>query len=67
MTYGTLSPRQRTVLQLTADGVPQRMIAGLLTVERSTVSEHLARAREMLGAASTAEAVAIALRRKIIE
>ncbi len=67
MAYGALSPRQRTVLQLTADSFSQREIAGLLTIERSTVSEHLARAREMLGAASTAGAVATAIRRKLID
>lgn len=67
MTQGALSPRQRTVVQLVADGFSQDMIANLLTIERTTVNEHLARARERLMVATTAAAVATGIRRGIIE
>jgi len=66
VTYGKLSPRQKQILQLTADGFLQREIAGILTVQRTTVRENLARAREMLGVTTTTAAVATALRRGLI-
>lgn len=61
-----LSPRRKDVLQLVADGFDQRAIARLLTIERSTVAEHLMRCRVALDAATTAGAVGTALRRGLI-
>ncbi|HVD31601.1 MAG TPA: helix-turn-helix transcriptional regulator [Methylomirabilota bacterium] len=57
-----LSPRQREILDLVAEGRTSKEIAVTLGISESTVNWHLANAFERLGASSRAEAVARAIR-----
>jgi DNA-binding CsgD family transcriptional regulator len=57
-----LSPRQREILDLVAEGRTSKEIAVELGISESTVNWHLANAFERLGASSRAEAVARAIR-----
>ena len=57
-----LSPRQREILDLVAEGRTSKEIAVILGISESTVNWHLANAFERLGASSRAEAVAISMR-----
>ena len=57
-----LSPRQREILDLVADGRTSKEIAVALGIAESTVNWHLANAFERLGASSRAEAVALSIR-----
>jgi len=59
-----LSPRQREILDLVAEGRTSKEIAVILGISESTVNWHLANAFERLGASSRAEAVAITMRSK---
>jgi DNA-binding NarL/FixJ family response regulator len=52
---GTLTPRQREVLQLVAEGKSAKAIASLLNVSVKTVEFHKARLMDELGLHSTAE------------
>lgn len=57
-----LSPRQREILDLVAEGRTSKEIAVALGISESTVNWHLANAFERLGASSRAEAVALSIR-----
>jgi DNA-binding CsgD family transcriptional regulator len=57
-----LSPRQREILDLVAEGRTSKEIAAALGISESTVNWHLANAFERLGASSRAEAVALSMR-----
>jgi PAS domain S-box-containing protein len=57
----SLSPRQREVLELVADGKTSTDIAERLVVSPETVRTHLRNARLKLGASTKAQAVAIAM------
>jgi PAS domain S-box-containing protein len=57
----SLSPRQREVLELVADGKTSTDIADRLVVSPETVRTHLRNARLKLGASTKAQAVAIAM------
>lgn len=61
-----LSPRQRTVLTLTAMGMEGPNVAKALGISHETVRWNLKKARSRLGARTTAHAVAVALRAGII-
>jgi DNA-binding CsgD family transcriptional regulator len=61
-----LSPRQRTALTLTAVGMTAPKAAQAMDVSPETIRSHLKHARHRLGAATVAQAVAIALRDEII-
>jgi NarL family two-component system response regulator LiaR len=62
----TLTAREQQVLQAVAVGQTNKAIAIKLGISDHTVKFHLASAMSKLGAASRAEAVAIALRRGLI-
>jgi DNA-binding CsgD family transcriptional regulator len=62
-----LSPRQTDVLTLAAAGCTERETALRLGIATATVRGHLARARERLGARSTCQAVALAVRAGLLE
>ena len=49
----TLTPREREVLQLLAEGLTLREIAGRLSISRDTVNRHFRRVMEVFGASST--------------
>jgi DNA-binding NarL/FixJ family response regulator len=57
-----LTPRQREVLQLVAEGRSAKEIAALLRISRRTAEFHKARLMEVLGLQTTAELIQYALR-----
>ncbi len=62
-----LTTRERVTLRLLADGLGYREIAAHLGLAPETVRVHAAKARKRLGAATRTEAVATALRSKLID
>jgi DNA-binding NarL/FixJ family response regulator len=62
----TLSPRETEVLRQVAAGQTNKAIALQLGISEHTVKFHLGSAMTKLGAASRAEAVAVAMRRGLI-
>ncbi len=61
-----LTPREREVLALMVKGLTNPEIAGRLIVSRATAKAHVSNVLAKLGAANRAEAVAIALQRKLV-
>jgi DNA-binding NarL/FixJ family response regulator len=61
-TPGGLTPRQREVLQLVAEGRSAKEIAALLRISRRTAEFHKARLMETLGVQTTAELIQYAIR-----
>jgi DNA-binding NarL/FixJ family response regulator len=61
-----LSPREREILRMLADGLRNEGIAELLHISPHTVRTHLRRAMEKLEADNRTQAVAIALREAFI-
>jgi DNA-binding NarL/FixJ family response regulator len=59
---GELTPRQRQILQLVADGRSAKEIASILSISRRTAEFHKARLMEILGVRNTAELVRYAIR-----
>ena len=59
---GGLTPRQREVLQLVAEGHSAKEIAAVLRISRRTAEFHKARLMESLGVETTAELVQYAIR-----
>lgn len=61
-----LSPRQREVLQLVAEGRSSKEIAGLMSISRRTVEFHKTVAMEKVGAHSTCELIKYAVRHGLV-
>lgn len=61
-----LSPREKQVLQLIADGYENKQIARELDISDATVKTYVRETFERLGATSRAQAVAIGLREELI-
>jgi DNA-binding NarL/FixJ family response regulator len=61
-----LTPREREVLALVADGLSNKAIAGRLGVSDETVKFHLASIFGKLGASNRTDAVSQALRRGLV-
>lgn len=61
-----LTPREREVLALVVKGMTNPEIADRLVVSRATAKAHVSNVLAKLGAANRAEAVALALRRKLV-
>jgi len=61
--HSPLSPRERSVLELTAGGLSNKAIARKLGISPNTVKFHLQAAFEKLGVTTRAEAVMAAIRR----
>jgi DNA-binding CsgD family transcriptional regulator len=57
----SLSPRETEILSLVASGKTTKEIGAVLSIAESTVNWHVANMHAKLGAASRAEAVAIAM------
>jgi DNA-binding NarL/FixJ family response regulator len=62
-----LSPREREVLQLIAEGKTTKDIAGLLGVSVKTIESHRVRLMEKLDIRQTAGLVRYAIRRGMIQ
>jgi len=62
----TLTAREREVLQLLAEGIPNKQVARRLGVSPHTVKFHVASLLAKLGATSRTEAVTVGLRRGLI-
>ncbi|HLO76438.1 MAG TPA: response regulator FixJ [Magnetospirillum sp.] len=58
----TLSPREREVMDLVVQGLPNKAVAVELTISARTVEIHRARVMEKMGAASLSDLVRMALR-----
>ncbi len=61
-----LTPREREVLQLIALGLPNKTIAGRLSISEHTVKFHVAAILSRLAASSRTEAVRIGARRGLV-
>ncbi|MFQ5814484.1 MAG: response regulator [Anaerolineae bacterium] len=61
-----LTPREREVLALMVEGLTNPEIAERLTVSRSTARAHVSHILCKLGVSNRAEAIALALRRKLV-
>lgn len=61
-----LTPREMQVLELLADGLPNKAIASSLNVSDETVKFHLASVFGKLGASNRTDAVRRALRRGLV-
>jgi len=61
-----LTPREREVLRLIADGLGNEQIGTRLFISPQTVRTHVGKAMEKLEVGSRTEAVAVALRHNLI-
>jgi DNA-binding NarL/FixJ family response regulator len=61
-----LTPREREILRLIADGFSNEQIGTCLFISPQTVRTHVGKAMEKLAVHSRTEAVAVALRQKLI-
>jgi len=62
----SLSPRQREILQLTAEGKSMKEIADLLKISPRTVESHKYSSMQILGLKSTAELVQYAIKMRLV-
>lgn len=62
----TLTPRQREVLQLVAEGKTMKEVASILNISPRTAESHKYEIMEVLGVRTTAELVQYAMRMKLI-
>jgi DNA-binding NarL/FixJ family response regulator len=61
-----LTPREREVLSMLAEGLPNKLIAARLGISEHTVKTHLEAIFDKLGASTRAEAVARGVRRGLL-
>ena len=64
---GTLSPREREVVQLLCEGKTSKELAGILKISAKTAETHRTNAMRKLGAHNLSELVRYAIRNQIIE
>ena len=61
-----LTPRQREVLQLIAEGKTLKEVAGILNISTRTVETHKYEMMQVIGAKSTAELIQYAIRLHLV-
>lgn len=61
-----LSPQEKTVIAMTAEGLTAKQVARHMNLSVSAVNLYLSKARLKLGAMNTSAAVALAVRNQII-
>ncbi len=61
-----LTPREREILSMLAEGLPNKVIAARLAISEHTVKTHLEAIFDKLGASTRAEAVALGVRRGLL-
>ena len=66
LTIEPLTPREQQVLDLLAEGLPNKSIAARLGISDQTVKFHVASVAGKLGAANRTDAVRLAVRRGLI-
>jgi DNA-binding NarL/FixJ family response regulator len=64
---GQLSPRERQILQLVAEGKSNKEVANTLNLSVKTVETHRARIMEKLGLHTVSDLIRYAVRNQIIE
>jgi DNA-binding NarL/FixJ family response regulator len=64
---GTLSPRERVIVQLIAEGNGNKEMAAILNLSVKTIESHRATAMRKLNVTSTAGIVRYAIRNKLVE
>ena len=64
---GVLSPRERMIVQLIAEGYGNKEIAGILNLSVKTIESHRATAMRKLSLSSTAGIVRYAVRNRLVE
>jgi DNA-binding NarL/FixJ family response regulator len=64
---GALTRREREVLQLLSQGLPQHAIAARLYISPKTVATHIEHIFRKLGVHSRAQAIALAFRERLVE
>ena len=64
--FGKLTPREKQVLQLIAEGNSNKEIAALLSLSVNTVAVHRANLMDALGVHRTAELVVFAIRKGLV-
>jgi DNA-binding NarL/FixJ family response regulator len=64
---GALSPRERMIVQLIAEGYGNKQMAGVLNLSVKTIESHRATAMRKLKVTSTAGIVRYAVRNKLVE
>ena len=64
---GALTSREKSVVQLVAEGQPNRKIAEVLSISLKTVEMHRASALKKLNADSTAALIRYAIKNKLVE
>jgi DNA-binding NarL/FixJ family response regulator len=67
MPFTPLTPHQARVLALLSYGLLDKQVARAMRISTETVAFHVKRAKASLGARSRTEAVAIAIRRELIQ
>jgi LuxR family quorum sensing-dependent transcriptional regulator len=65
--HAEITDREREVLTWAARGLSSRNTAMILNIAKRTVDEHVQTAARKLGAANKTQAVAIAIRDRLIE
>jgi DNA-binding NarL/FixJ family response regulator len=64
--FDKLTPREKQILQLIAEGNSNKEIAGILTLSVNTVAVHRANLMDALGVHRTAELVVYAIRKGLV-
>jgi DNA-binding NarL/FixJ family response regulator len=62
----SLTPREREILSMLAEGLPNKLIAARLAISEHTVKTHLEAIFDKLGTSTRAEAVAVGVRRGLL-